>query len=80
MLGTKTEAHVRSFFVNYRRRYNLDEIVGEYEAEHGVEPSKDKIDNDVELVRKIYNVLKVGIVDIAGLRSFYKSEVNVFDC
>ena len=24
VIGTKTESHVRSFFVNYRRRYNLD--------------------------------------------------------
>ena len=24
ILGTKTESHVRSFFVNYRRRYDLD--------------------------------------------------------
>ena len=51
ILGTKTESHVRSFFVNYRRRYDLDQIykviVGsidhiehgqlsqEYEAEFG---------------------------------------------
>ena len=26
ILGTKTESHVRSFFVNYRRRYDLDVI------------------------------------------------------
>ena len=24
VIGTKTESHLRSFFVNYRRRYNLD--------------------------------------------------------
>ncbi|KAK0052184.1 REST corepressor 3 [Biomphalaria pfeifferi] len=35
VIGNKTEAHVRSFFVNFRRRYNLDEVLGEYEAEHG---------------------------------------------
>lgn len=35
VLGTKTEAHVRSFFVNYRRRYNLDAVLKEYEAENG---------------------------------------------
>ncbi|WAR18988.1 RCOR3-like protein [Mya arenaria] len=26
VIGTKTEAHLRSFFVNFRRRYNLDEM------------------------------------------------------
>ncbi len=35
VIGTKTESHVRSFFVNYRRRYNLDNALKECEAEHG---------------------------------------------
>lgn len=35
MIGTKTEAHLRSFFVNYRRRYNLDAVLKEFEAENG---------------------------------------------
>ncbi|XP_043285205.1 REST corepressor 2 isoform X2 [Venturia canescens] len=35
IIGTKTEAHLRSFFVNYRRRYNLDAILKEYETETG---------------------------------------------
>lgn len=35
VIGTKTESHVRSFYVNYRRRYNLDAALKEYEAEHG---------------------------------------------
>ncbi|XP_052770261.1 REST corepressor 1-like isoform X2 [Mya arenaria] len=50
VIGTKTEAHLRSFFVNFRRRYNLDEVLAEYEAEHGLQPSKDKPDNDVEMM------------------------------
>ncbi|XP_060804130.1 REST corepressor 1 isoform X3 [Amyelois transitella] len=32
-LGTKTEAHVRTFFVSYRRRYNLDAVLREHEAD-----------------------------------------------
>lgn len=32
MIGTKTEAQVRTFFVNYRRRYNLDNMVTEFET------------------------------------------------
>ena len=35
VIGNKTEAHIRSFFVNYRRRYNLDEVLEEYEKEYG---------------------------------------------
>lgn len=46
---------MRSFFVNYNRRYNLDETLAEYEAEHGLKPCKDNkeketVDNDVEMV------------------------------
>ncbi|KAL8613782.1 hypothetical protein ACOMHN_029639 [Nucella lapillus] len=35
VIGTKLEVHVRAFFHNFRRRYNLDEVLAEYEAEHG---------------------------------------------
>jgi len=45
VLGTKTESHVRSFFVNYKRRYNLDSAYKEYEAEYG--PTND--DEDMQL-------------------------------
>jgi len=34
VIGNKTESLVRSFFVNYRRRYNLDEVLAEYSREH----------------------------------------------
>lgn len=37
VIGNKLEAHVRSFFINFRRRYNLDEVLAEYEAEHGTQ-------------------------------------------
>ncbi|XP_076441963.1 REST corepressor 3-like [Babylonia areolata] len=37
VIGNKLEAHVRSFFINFRRRYNLDEVLAEFEAEHGTQ-------------------------------------------
>ncbi|XP_032671482.1 REST corepressor 3 isoform X3 [Odontomachus brunneus] len=50
VIGTKTEAHLRSFFVNYRRRYNLDAVLKEYEAENGPilvdDDKEDKMDVD----------------------------------
>ncbi|ELT96716.1 hypothetical protein CAPTEDRAFT_148586 [Capitella teleta] len=39
VIGNKSEAHVRSFFVNHRRRYNLDEVLAEYEKEYGTQPT-----------------------------------------
>ncbi|XP_040568598.1 REST corepressor 1 isoform X2 [Lepeophtheirus salmonis] len=42
-IGTKTESNVRSFFVNYRRRYNLDAALKEYEAENGPLPEDDEV-------------------------------------
>ncbi|XP_050407195.1 REST corepressor 1 [Patella vulgata] len=42
VIGNKTEAHLRSFFVNFRRRYNLDEVLAEYEAEHGTDDVKEE--------------------------------------
>jgi len=46
VIGTKTESHVRSFYVNYRRRYNLDTALKEYEEEHGPTPKEDVETND----------------------------------
>lgn len=50
VIGNKTEAHVRSFFVNFRKRYNLDEVLAEYEAEHG---KSDKLENDEKEDEKV---------------------------
>ncbi|CAH1958053.1 unnamed protein product [Acanthoscelides obtectus] len=38
VIGNKTEQHVRTFFVNYRKRYNLDTILKEWEKENGPLP------------------------------------------
>ncbi|XP_071535678.1 REST corepressor 2-like isoform X3 [Panulirus ornatus] len=35
IVGNKTENHVRSFFVTYRKRFNLDGVLREWEEEHG---------------------------------------------
>ncbi|XP_069359813.1 REST corepressor 1 isoform X2 [Maniola hyperantus] len=54
-LGTKTEAHIRSFFITYRRRYNLDAVLREHEADRfnvkHIQPgttSTDSAENDVD--------------------------------
>ncbi|XP_045773747.1 REST corepressor 1 isoform X3 [Maniola jurtina] len=54
-LGTKTEAHIRTFFISYRRRYNLDAVLREHEADRGnanhIQPgttSTESAENDVD--------------------------------
>jgi len=59
ILGTKTESHVRSFFVNYKRRYNLDTAYKEYEAEFGPTDSGD-IDDSPDVSKDDTN----GLMDI----------------
>ncbi|XP_035232424.1 REST corepressor 3-like, partial [Stegodyphus dumicola] len=45
VVGNKTEANIKSFFVNYRRRFNLDGVLQEYDAEHGTatEEAEEKV-------------------------------------
>ncbi|CAM1297345.1 RCOR3 (predicted) [Pycnogonum litorale] len=56
VIGNKTESHIRSFFVNYRRRYNLDAIIAEYEEENGPMSDEDKDDIKMEVETIITNV------------------------
>lgn len=43
VIGTKNEAHVRLFFISYRKRYNLDAVLREYEEENGPIPEDEKV-------------------------------------
>ena len=47
VIGNKTESHIRSFFVNYRRRFNLDEVLQEYELENGIVRTEEDEDEKV---------------------------------
>lgn len=48
VIGNKSVVQVKNFLVNYRRRFNLDEVLQEWEAEHGMEAGEggeeDKMD------------------------------------
>lgn len=51
VIGNKTEGHVKTFFVNHERRYNLNSVLKEYEADHndemdGIDGKGDKIDSN----------------------------------
>lgn len=47
VIGNKSVVQVKNFFVNYRRRFNIDEVLQEWEAEHG------KGDENGEAVQKL---------------------------
>lgn len=59
VIGTKTEAHLRSFFVNYRRRYNLDAVLKEFEAENG--PIVDSDDKEEKVLIFILSWITSGL-------------------
>lgn len=49
VIGNKTEHHVRTFFVNYRKKYNLDTVLKDYEKDNGplpVEVTDEKMETD----------------------------------
>ncbi|KAJ6623369.1 REST corepressor 3, partial [Pseudolycoriella hygida] len=48
VIGSKTEAQVRTFFVNYRKKYNLDELVKEYEDQQKQHEQKNADVNDIK--------------------------------
>lgn len=45
VIGTKNEGHVRMFFISYRKRYNLNAVLQEYEEENGPIPDDEKVTN-----------------------------------
>ncbi|XP_037038596.1 REST corepressor 3 isoform X2 [Bradysia coprophila] len=48
IIGSKTEAQVRTFFVNYRKKHNLDGLVKEYEAQLKLNEQKDLDASDIK--------------------------------
>uniref|UniRef100_A0A6A7G242 REST corepressor n=2 Tax=Hirondellea gigas TaxID=1518452 RepID=A0A6A7G242_9CRUS len=46
IIGNKSENHVRSFFATYRKRYNLDQALREWEAENS---GSRAVDDDTEM-------------------------------
>ncbi|XP_037619302.1 REST corepressor 3 isoform X1 [Sebastes umbrosus] len=49
VIGNKTVGQVKNFFVNYRRRFNLDEVLQEWEAEQGTRaPNGDSVTSGEE--------------------------------
>lgn len=48
MIGNKTESQVNQFFINYRKKYNLDEIIKEFEEKQLLEQQKKQKLNEAQ--------------------------------
>jgi len=56
VIGTKNETHVRMFFISYRKRYNLDAVLKEFEEENGPIPEEEKVISIPSATKKVRTV------------------------
>ncbi|XP_040268149.1 REST corepressor 1 [Bufo bufo] len=68
VIGNKSVVQVKNFFVNYRRRFNIDQVLQEWEAEHG------KIEENGECMEK-----PIKLPDIAIKMSDEEEEAALLD-
>lgn len=81
MIGTKTEVHLRNFFTNHRRRFNLDAVLQEFESENGPiienEPKDEKMDVDVEPSSPAINSSPLTVqTSINNVKTIHKTAVS----
>lgn len=76
VLGNKTEHHVRSFFVNYRKRYNLDMVLKDYEKDNGPIVVDDSIEEKIELDDSVENNSSSEVICISPTPSVKKDFKN----
>lgn len=54
LMGTKTQNHLKSFYIHYRKRYQLDKIIKTYETRNSV---IELSDDDEEQVSRFFKIL-----------------------
>uniref|UniRef100_V9KIX0 REST corepressor 1 n=2 Tax=Callorhinchus milii TaxID=7868 RepID=V9KIX0_CALMI len=66
VIGNKTVVQVKNFFVNYRRRFNLEEVLQEWEAEHGEANGSisDKPQNSPDIATKLSEEEESPVLDV----------------
>ena len=70
VIGTKSEAQLRSFYTNQKTRYNLDALVRKYEIDNGIRPeptvtataAADEAVSAATFTQPTYNRLKFSLV------------------
>ena len=75
VIGNKNESLVRSFFVTYRRRFKLDEVLAEYEKEHGVEAKPQR-----EEVRSLFFMCFLAFLETKVLSTGFDFNMTINTC
>lgn len=74
IIGTKNESQVNLFYTNYRKKYNLDEIIKEFEAKQLKEKQQKQKLNDA--LQKVSNVHLANIVSNADIKTDVKKLIS----
>lgn len=70
VLGNKTIGQCRNFFFNYRHRYNLLEVLAEYEKENNIPRHESRVHEDENVEQIVENNRPSSSGDRGSLRSF----------
>ena len=70
VLGNKTIGQCRNFFLNYRHRYNLLEVLAEYEKENNIPRHESRVHEDENVEQIVENNRPSSSGDRGSLRSF----------
>lgn len=85
MIGTKTEAHLRNFFTNQRRRFNLDAVLKEFEAENGPIIENESKEEKVVilqgplLINKLFWCLPINSLQILSMNIYFQMDVDIVE-
>lgn len=70
VLGNKTIGQCRNFFLNYRHRYNLLEVLAEYEKENNIPRHESRVHEDENVEQILENNRPSSSGDRGSLHSF----------
>jgi hypothetical protein len=75
MLCTKSDAQVRTFFVNYRRKYNLDSVLKEFEQEAALKLKQQQQQQQQQQRQKASSTV-VGATETAAVGEALSEDAN----
>ncbi|XP_022652935.1 REST corepressor 2-like isoform X3 [Varroa destructor] len=79
VVGNKTEAHVKHFYATHRERYQLDDVLSEWEEEQGISPrtnQKPEAERDVPKINETSGAGALSRSTSPGVRSISNNSTN----